>query len=93
MQRAESTVRAYIAALKRGDIATAESLLGAGVPTERSFITSTTVIESLSGEVQANGRIKIDVQLNAASGLYLDTFQLDSGPNGYYIADHYASKT
>ena len=86
-------MRTYIAALKRGDVATAESLLGAGVPTERSFITATTTIQSLTGELQANGRIKIDVQLNAASGLYIDTFQLDSGPNGYYIADHYAAKT
>lgn len=92
VQRAEGTVRSYVAALQRGDLATAESLLGAGVPTERSFITSTTRIRSMSGELQANGRVKIDVVFDSSTGEYSDTFQLDQGTNGWYIADHFATK-
>jgi hypothetical protein len=91
--RASSIVRAYLAAVLRGDESTATGYLAKGLPNE-SFFTTGAKITDVETTHNADGTYTVAVDISAPSGEYYETFKLAEGPGGLglQIVDHYAIK-
>ena len=89
--RAESVVRSYLNALSRGDEPSAASYLMTGLPNEK-FMGPAARITSLNSIKNADGTFKVTADIQTTSGEYFETFNLENGPNGMQISDHYAIK-
>ncbi len=85
-------MRAYLAALARGDRATATAYLLRGLPTE-TFMNATSRVASVRAHSTGNGAYKATADVMTSSGEYFITFTLMPGPGGLQIADHYSIKT
>lgn len=88
---AESTVRAYIADLQRGDPQSAAALLGNGSPDE-GFIDGQTRIESVSETSNADGSARVNVVMQTSQGKMLETFDVAPAAGGSRILDRITSK-
>ncbi len=91
--RAASIVRAYLAAVLRGDEATATGYLSRGLPNE-SFYTGASKITDVETRRNTDGSYTVAVDMTSPTGEYYETFKLVEGPGGLglQIADHYAIK-
>ena len=91
--RPASIVRAYLAAVLRGDEATATGYLSRGLPNE-SFYTGASKITDVETTHNADGSYTVAVDITAPTGEYYETFKLAEGPGGLclQIVDHYAIK-
>ena len=86
-------MRAYLAAVLRGDEATATGYLSRGLPNE-SFYTGASKITDIETRHHADGSYTVAVDMTSPTGEYYETFKLVEGPGGLglQIADHYAIK-
>ncbi len=84
---AANVVREYLAALARGDKATAASYLQSGLPTETFLNASAHVLSVRAARVGA-GSYSASADVQTASGEYYITFTLEPGPAGLQIVEH-----
>jgi len=91
-QHAGAIVRAYIAALARGDSATAAGYLANGLPTE-SFINPNVSVNVTDLRVSRNGdgSFAVTTQVVTSKGTYFASFTLRVGAYGMQITDHSAT--
>ena len=82
-----------MAAVLRGDEATATSYLAHGLPNE-SFYTGSAKITDMETTHNADGTTTVAVDITSPTGEYYETFKLAEGPGGLglQITDHYAIK-
>jgi hypothetical protein len=87
---AASIVRAYIAALARGDSATATGYLASGLPSE-SFINPDVSVNVSDLRTNSSGDgYNVTTQIVTSKGTYIAQFTLKMGPYGMQITDHSA---
>lgn len=84
-------VRAYLAALARGDRQTAAGYLSHGAPTE-SFMTADSRIAAIRSAAIGSQQYRVTADVQTGSGEYYVTFTVAPGPGGLQITDHYAIK-
>jgi hypothetical protein len=87
----ETTVRAYIDALRGGDPQTAASYLANGSPDE-AFIDSATRITGLTSTRESDGSYDVSVTMDTSKGAYRETFVVVPSANGARILDKNAVK-
>lgn len=88
---AESTVRAYIGDLQRGDPQSAAALLGNGSPDE-SFIDGQTQIQSITETPNSDGSARVSVVMQTSQGKVSETFDVASAAGGSRILARTTSK-
>jgi len=90
---AAAIVRAYIAALARGDTATAAGYLASGLPTETFINPNVSVnVSDLRASRNDDGSFNVTVQIVTSKGSYLASFTLSSQPYGLQITNHSATR-
>jgi len=87
---AAAIVRAYIAAVSRGEESTAAGYLAHGLPNE-SFLTSSSKITDVQTSPNGSGSFVVTASISTATGSYYETFTVVAGPYGMQITDHSAS--
>ncbi|HUA08063.1 MAG TPA: hypothetical protein VMA98_02245 [Candidatus Acidoferrales bacterium] len=89
---AASIVRAYVAALARGDSATAAGYLASGLPTETFINPNVTVsLSDLRASRNPDGSFGVTAQIVTSKGTYLASFTLRMGTYGMQITEHAAT--
>lgn len=90
-EHAAAIVRAYIAALARGDSATAAGYLASGLPSE-SFVNPDVSVKITNVQTSRNedGSYGVTAQIVTSRGTYLESFTLKMGTYGMQIIDHSA---
>jgi hypothetical protein len=88
---ARAIVRSYLRALARGDQATATGYLSSGLPNE-SFMSRAATINTIDASENSDGTYKVTADVTTSQGEYFETFQVEKGPYGLQISDHYAIK-
>jgi len=90
-RHAAAIVNAYIAALARGDSATATDYLASGLPTE-SFINPnvSVTVNGLHASRNTDGSYNVSAEVVTSKGTYLATFTLKMGAYGMQITGHNA---
>ena len=88
---AAAIVRAYIAALARGDSATAAGYLANGLPSESFVNPDVSVnITDLQTSRNGDGSYGVTAQIVTSKGTYIESFILKMGTYGMQITDHSA---
>lgn len=83
-------MRAYLGALARGDQSSATSYLQSGLPNE-TFMSGAKVT-SVRASSTDGGTYRVSADIDAASGVFFETFTLEPGPQGLVIVEHTAIK-
>lgn len=86
-------MRSYVAALARGDSATAAGYLAGGLPSESFINPNVSVsVNQLQTVRNGDGSFTVTAQIATSKGNYLETFTLRPGPYGMQITDHNATR-
>ena len=92
-EHASSIVSAYIAALERGDSATAAGYLASGLPTESFINPNVTVnVSDMRTSRNSDGSYGVTAQIVTSKGTYYTSFTLRMGPYGMQITAHNATR-
>ena len=89
-QRASAVVRRYLDALIRGDVQSAQSLLGAtaGTPSEQAFLDPSARIEWMKVTRIDSSNASVGCEIAAAKGHYYATYHITAATGGPYISEH-----
>lgn len=88
---AESVVRGYIDALRRGDPQAAAAYLGNGTPDE-DFIDESTRVQAVSSAQNSDGSFRVRVAMHTVKGDYTETFVVAGSPGSEKILEKSAVK-
>lgn len=89
--RAATVVRSYLDALARGDRTSAGAYLAHGSPSE-TFMSQDARIESIHSANVGPQQYQVTADVQTSTGEYYITFNLEQGPAGLLITDHYSIK-